>query len=148
MAVPAPRMTDPTAHGPTPVVAPMRAIPRAWIHMPAKISRLRPPPIGQRSREELPKSPYRRIRCGQGPDRAHRQPRTREEQRERTPRQGVVEVVHQPYLTARGERRLTDRGENEYLPRRQHLARRCRSAGPFQLGELASFPDEYRRARR
>ena len=42
MAVPIPSPTDPAAQEPNPSVEPMKAMARAWTHMPARINRLRP----------------------------------------------------------------------------------------------------------
>ena len=73
------------------------------------------PPVGQGAGEQLPDAPHGRVERGQDADPADRQSGGGEQDREQTPGEAVVEVVHQSGLAGRGQGGLLEAGLHEHL---------------------------------
>src|SRR5439155_10676200 len=85
-----------------------------------------PPPaeyVGNGASRELRHAPHGRIGAGQNADLLQISARGEEEQRQQTPRDTVVEVVHQTGLACSGERTVTPRRSDEDVAQRPRRLR-------------------------
>ena len=78
--------------------------------------RLAADPVGPGAGDQLPEAPDGRVEGGEDADAADGQAGGGEQEREQAPGEAVVEVVHQPGLAGRGQRRFAHAGLGEDLP--------------------------------